>query len=89
MAMSGVFMTNTDGNIVDNTTVSTEKVSGLLFDISKQSNVWLSTIGTKLKAKLDGAVVELNSMTDVETLGIPAYKVVHIVTGKQIGRAHV
>ena len=36
MALGGVFMSDTDGNIGTSSTTSTEKVTGLLFDISKQ-----------------------------------------------------
>ena len=38
MALGGVFMSDTDGNIGTSSTTSTEKVTGLLFDISKQLN---------------------------------------------------
>ena len=37
MALGGVFMSDTDGNIGTSSTTSTEKVTGLLFDISKQA----------------------------------------------------
>lgn len=73
MVRSGVYMTDSDGNITNNTGVSNEKVSGLLFDISKQSTIWTSTIGIKLKDALNGTIVELNSMDDVTKLGLTAY----------------
>lgn len=73
MALGGVFMSDTDGNIGTSSTTSTEKVTGLLFDISKQSNFFTSGPGVAVKDKLDGTVVEVNSMSDLKELGITAY----------------
>lgn len=70
MALGGVFMTDTDGNIGTSASVSSEKVSGLLFDISKQKNFFTSGAGAALKEKLQGTVVELNSMADLKELGV-------------------
>ena len=63
-------MRDTDGNIGSGPAPSTEKVTGLLFDISKQSNFFTSGAGQALKEKLEGNVIELNSMDDLKELGI-------------------
>lgn len=73
MALGGVFMTDTDGNIGRGSTNSNEKVSGLLFDISKQKDFWTKGAGLALKDKLQGNVIELNSPDDMKELGIMPY----------------
>lgn len=66
-------MTDTDGNIGVERINLTEKVCGLLFDISAQSNIWTTGVGATLAAKLKDTVVELNRLEDAEELGITAY----------------
>ena len=66
-------MTDTDGNIGTEQTNLTEKVCGLLFDISAQANIWTTGVGVQLAAKLKDTVVELNRIEDAEELGITAY----------------
>ena len=66
-------MTDTDGNIGSSSMTSTEKVTGLLFDISGQENFFTEGAGLTLKDRLQGTVVELNSMDDVEELGLTPY----------------
>ena len=73
MALGGVFMTDTDGNIGTEKVNLTEKVCGLLFDISAQSNFWTVGVGATLAAKLQNTVVELNCLEDAEDLGIMPY----------------
>lgn len=73
MALSGVFMSDTDGNIGTSSTTSTEKVTGLLFDISKQAKFFEEGAGLAVKDKLQGNVIEINSMDDLKELGITAY----------------
>lgn len=73
MALGGVFMTDTDGNIGTSSTTSTEKVTGLLFDISKQTDFFTSGAGLAVKDKLEGNVIEINTMDDLKDLGIAAY----------------
>lgn len=73
MALGGVFMQDTDGNLGSQGVVSNEKICGLIFDISKQSDFYSSGVGATLKEKLEGNVIELNSMADVTELGIPPY----------------
>lgn len=73
MALGGVFMSDTDGNIGTNSTTSTEKVTGLLFDISKQAKFFEEGAGLAVKDKLQGNVIEINSMDDLKELGITAY----------------
>lgn len=73
MALGGVFMSDTDGNIGTNSTTSTEKVTGLLFDISKQAKFFEEGAGLAVKDKLQGNVIEINSMDALKELGITAY----------------
>ena len=73
MALGGVFMSDTDGNIGTSSTTSTEKVTGLLFDISKQAKFFEEGAGLAQKDKLQGNVIEINSMDDLKELGITAY----------------
>lgn len=73
MALGGVFMSDTDGNIGTSSTTSTEKVTGLLFDISKQAKFFKEGAGLAVKDKLQGNVIEINSMDDLKELGITAY----------------
>ena len=72
MALGGVFMSDTDGNIGTSSTTSTEKVTGLLFDISKQAKFFEEGAGLAVKDKLQGNVIEINSMDDLKELGITA-----------------
>ena len=62
MALGDVIMNDTDGNISNNTSTSTEKVCGMLFDISKQENFWTKGAGLALAETLKDSVVELNSL---------------------------
>ena len=73
MSLGGVFMTDTDGNIGVEKTSQTEKVCGLLFDISAQTSFWTKGPAAEIADSLKDAVVELNSMDDVAALGIKAY----------------
>lgn len=73
MALGGVFMSDTDGNIGRSSTTSIEKVAGLLIDISKQKEFFSKGAGLLAKDKLQGTVVEVNSMNDLEALGITPY----------------
>lgn len=73
MALGGVFMTDTDGNIGVERSSVTDKVCGLLFDISAQTDFWTKGPAADLAEQLKDAVVELNSMDDVAALGIQAY----------------
>lgn len=66
-------MNDTDGNIGGSSTTSTEKVTGLLFDISKQDKFFTEGAGLAVKDKLQGNVIEINSMDDLKKLGITAY----------------
>jgi hypothetical protein len=73
MALGDVIMNDTDGNISNNTSTSTEKVCGMLFDISKQENFWTKGAGLALAETLKDSVVELNSLDDAVKLGITEY----------------
>lgn len=66
-------MTDTDGNIGKELSNLTEKVCGLVFDISAQTDIWTKGAGVKLAASLQDTVVELNSIEDADTLGLTAY----------------
>lgn len=73
MALGNVIMTDTDGNIGGKAPSSTEKVCGLLFDISAQADFWTKGAGLALADTLKNNVVELNSLEDAEKIGITAY----------------
>lgn len=66
-------MTDTDGNIGVERNVSTEKVCGLLFDISAQPTIWTVGKGVAMAAQLQDTIVELNRLEDAEALGITKY----------------
>lgn len=66
-------MTDADGNIGREISSLTEKVCGLLFDISAQSDIWTNGAGVKLAAALKDTVIELNCIEDAEELGLAAY----------------
>lgn len=66
-------MTDTDGNIGKELSNLTEKVCGLVFDISAQTDIWTKGAGVQLAASLKDTVVELNSIEDADTLGLAAY----------------
>ncbi len=66
-------MTDADGNIGREVSNLTEKVCGLLFDISAQSDIWTKGAGVQLAASLKDTVVELNCIEDAEELGFAAY----------------
>lgn len=73
MALGKVTMTDTDGNIGSSTTVDVEKICGLLFDISGQSDFWTKGQGVNAAEYLKDTVVEINSLDDAVKLGITAY----------------
>lgn len=66
-------MTDTDGNIGVERTSVPERISGLLFDISKQNKFWESGAAAKAADKLKDTVVEINQLSDLEALGITPY----------------
>lgn len=62
MALSNVFITTTDGNIANNTTGSNDRVTGLLFDVSKQPELFSSAYGLANSKKLTlGDIVYLTN----------------------------
>lgn len=71
--LGNVIMKDTDGNIGNSASVSTEKVCGLLFDISAQTDFWTKGVGMALAETLKDTVVELNSTDDAVALGITPY----------------
>ena len=73
MALGGVYMQDLDGAIGFEKTNITEKISGLLFDISGQPDFWKKGPASKVADKLKDTVVELNSLDDAVALGIAAY----------------
>lgn len=73
MALGGVYMTDTDGNIGKEISNLTEKVCGLLFDISAQPDFWTKGPGATLAESLKDNVIELNSLDDAIAAGITAY----------------
>ena len=73
MALGNVFMSDTDGNIGSSITSDVEKICGLLFDISGQSDFWTKGQGVNAAEYLKDTVVEINSLDDAEKLGITPY----------------
>lgn len=66
-------MTDTDGNIGNEISVNVEQVSGLLFDISAQTDFWTTGQGAVVAGDLKDKVVEINSLDDAVKLGITPY----------------
>lgn len=74
MATGNVIMIDSDGNIGSAAAVeSSERISGLLFDISGQTDFWGTGKGAELAAKLKDKVVMLTSLDEAKELGITAY----------------
>lgn len=73
MALGGVFLTDTDGNIGVETSNLSEKVCGLLFDISQQTGFWETTPGSAAAPIFQGSVVELNNLDEAVEAGITEY----------------
>ena len=73
MALGGVFMTDTDGNIGTEVSNLTEKVCGLLFDISGQPDFWTKGPGAKLADTFKDNVVQLTSLEEAVKAGIATY----------------
>lgn len=66
-------MTDTDGNIGKEISNNTEKICGLLFDISQQTNFWTQTYPATVAANLKDTVVEFNSLQDAVDAGIKPF----------------
>lgn len=73
MALGGVFMTDTDGNIGSEVSNNTEHICGLLFDISGQPGFWDSGYPATVADTLKDTVVEFNTMQDAVDAGIKAF----------------
>ena len=63
-------MTDTDGNIGVEISNNTEKICGLLFDISGQTNFWSQTYPATVANVLKDTVIEFNTMQDAIDAGI-------------------
>lgn len=74
MALGGVFMTDTDGNIGQEVSNLSEKVCGLIFDISQQEGFWESGAGLDAAASLENTIIELNTLDDAIEAGIVPYE---------------
>lgn len=73
MALGGVYMKDIDGAIGFEKTSITEKISGILFDISGQTNFWESGPAAQVATQLKDSVIEINSLDDAIALGIKPY----------------
>lgn len=73
MALGGVFMTDSDGNIGYNVPNNTERICGLLFDISGQSGFWESGYPATVADNLKDTVVEFNTLQDAVDAGIKPF----------------
>ena len=52
MALGNVFITDTDGRLPSATSTSNEKITGLLFDVSKQPELFTAGYGKSNESKL-------------------------------------
>lgn len=66
-------MRDTDGNIPVLRSNTIEKVCGLIFDISGQTNFWTTGGGANIADTWKDKVVELSSLNDAVEAGITAY----------------
>lgn len=73
MALGGVFMTDTDGNIGKEISNNTEKICGLLFDISEQTGFWTTGYTATVASTFQDTVVEFNTLQDAVDAGIKPY----------------
>lgn len=71
MATGNVIMIDEDGNIGSAATPElSEQISGLLFDISAQTNFWTTGKGKELAGQLKDKVIALYDIEDAKNLGI-------------------
>ena len=69
MATGNVIMIDEDGNIGSaSVSENSEQISGLLFDISGQTQFWETGKGAELAGKLKDTVVELHSLQDAKDI---------------------
>lgn len=73
MALGGVFMIDTDGNIGRESEPISDAICGLLFDISAQTGFWTTGAGATLAGTFKDTVVEFNSLDEVKEAGLKAY----------------
>lgn len=73
MALGNVFMRDTDGNIPVVQSNAIEKVCGLIFDISGQTDFWTTGSGAAIADTWKDKVIELNSLNDAVEAGITAF----------------
>ena len=76
MALGGVFIQDTDGNIGIDPTVVQEKISGIIFDTSKQPDLFTAGYGKNNIGKLKlGDICYITSLKSAENdFGIIEYK---------------
>lgn len=73
MALPTVRMSDEDGNIGRETIDLSEKVCGLLIDISAQESFWTTGPGQTWAESLKDNVIELNNLNEAKEVGITAY----------------
>ena len=73
MALGGVFMIDTDGNIGRDSEPISDAVCGLLFDISGQTGFWTTGDAATLAATFKDTVVEFNSLDEVKEAGLKPF----------------
>lgn len=69
MAISDVKMKDLDGAIGVEVSNASERVSGLIFDISSQTDIW-TKVDANIKKNFENQIVELNSLDDAKALGL-------------------
>lgn len=73
MALGNVFMRDTDGNIPVLQSNTIEKVCGLIFDISGQTNFWTTGSGASIADTWQDKIIELNTLNDAVEAGLKPY----------------
>lgn len=75
MATGNVIMIDADGNIGSAAEVeNSERISGLLFDISGQTDFWSTGKAAELADKLKDKVLVLSDIQDAKDLGLTAFE---------------
>ena len=80
MALGNVFITDTDGRLPSATSTSNEKITGLLFDVSKQPELFTAGYGKSNESKLKLGDVCIQAITQLQeqtlTFGVKLLAVV-------------
>lgn len=70
MARAGVRFETRNGNLKNDALPLSDRVCGLLFDISAQTNFWTQGAGQTLAPKLKNSILEIDSLEEFEEFGV-------------------